>query len=185
MKTIKLTIFSILGATLLGLGLYSCSNDDTTGVNELEKTNVSKNANRKVTDNDAIKDFTLAIKMKYNAEVIMIDELNTLIKYEDNKELYIIKESEDSFLMKGSKINDKTFSVTLSKNQTIPYEFTEIKDGNTVTFNPCSEHPKGEKFNDCFKREFSDFCDGLVGCLSLAVFPWHISAVIAAHCLAC
>lgn len=48
MKTIKLTIFSILGATLLGLGLYSCSNDDTTGVNELEKTNISKNVNRKV-----------------------------------------------------------------------------------------------------------------------------------------
>lgn len=87
MKTIKLTIFSILGATLLGLGLYSCSNDDTTGVNELEKTNISKNVNRKVTDNIQLHELKIPLAdgklpEKSNFKVLVDLEEETIISYE-------------------------------------------------------------------------------------------------------
>lgn len=114
MKTIKLTIFSILGATLLGLGLYSCSNDDTTGVNELEKTNVSKNANRKTGNSNSLKYIT----NYYNTEF----DLKNTIEVEDDVEPKIFSkfktstnENIDFYIIEDITTNKVEYIVELDK----------------------------------------------------------------------
>ena len=66
-----------------------------------------------------------------------------------------------------------------------PLAFSPIEYDSTAFRSPCDEHPGGEEFKVCFKREWSEFCDGLVGCLAQATNPVYIAAVIAGHCVAC
>lgn len=41
---------------------------------------------------------------------------------------------------------------------------------------------KGETFNGCFARNWTSFCDGLVGCIAQATNPVIVGAAIAIEC---
>lgn len=114
MKTIKLTIFSILGATLLGLGLYSCSNDDTVVKEDLNKTEIGNKANRKTVTPEGNNNYYKItnfgkIKIEYYDSTNYKLNINNLIKnyniIRDNYSIKIIEENGKSILI--DKLNEK------------------------------------------------------------------------------
>ena len=120
----------------------------------------------------------------------------------------IMRNIGNQILITGSGINNESYIFEqLSKEQidnldnesefllgsnTLKREFiSSINDVSNLLpeqqamANPCSQHPANETFNECFKREIEAYCDGFVGCVSLALYPISISILIAAHCAAC
>ena len=41
---------------------------------------------------------------------------------------------------------------------------------------------KGETFNDCFQRNWNNFCCDLIGCAAQIAAPWAVAAAIAITC---
>ncbi len=87
----------------------------------------------------------------------------------------------------GSALKDKVYNFNELKFDTEQPSraFSDIENNNYLNRSTCDQHAGGEDFNDCFSREFGEFCDGFLGCLSLATNPAIISGVIAVHCLVC
>jgi hypothetical protein len=128
--------------------------------------------------------------------------------YPDGRNL-IVKKENDVYIANGTRINNKSFTVSLDDgeesiterlkfidneiNTTITKEefistvndYSKLSNEFLLTRSPCDNHPSDESFDDCFAREFQEFCDGFLGCVALATNPVLISAVIAGHCAAC
>ncbi|WP_396188431.1 hypothetical protein [Flavobacterium sp.] len=130
-------------------------------------------------------DFEKFITERYKAKVEMINKSDFNIIYSDGKVLIAKKQSDGSYKVTGSKINNNSFVISQNEgkfDESNPASNFRI---NATMANPCGQHPAGETFNQCFKREWADFCDGFVGCVAQATNPVGVALVIAAHCVAC
>lgn len=178
MKYLK--IFSVVVVSILStLLIYSCSQDDNASEvkSELSKSEI---------------DLRQALKTQYGADLIKNENGSFTFNYNDGSSLEVIPNNDGSFTMQGTKISNRIFKINklenteLSKTNGLDFSFVVLKDFDAnPNAKPCSQHPKGETFNQCFKQEWSDFCDGLVGCLAQATNPHLVAAAIAAHCAAC
>jgi len=66
------------------------------------------------------------------------------------------------------------------------YDSSDSFTNNDIyVYLPCSQHPAGQSFEDCFSTEWVGFCDGFISCLAQATNPLPIAAAIAIHCLDC
>lgn len=177
MKKIKFLTVAILA--VLSVIIYSCNQDE----NLIEpNTELSKSE----------LDLKQAVKKRFGADYIKNEDGSFTFIYEDGKTLDVTPNNDGTFLMEGSKISNRIFKVNKLQNLNNPdameYSFEVIKDFDSsqgALLRPCGQHPAGENFNACFKREWNEFCDGLVGCLAQATHPVLIAGVIAAHCAAC
>lgn len=107
------------------------------------------------------------------------------------------------WLISGSAVNNKIFKFPEIKEK----DFSDFEGSNLQTFFRSEtgndflvelakkgsegsnlriqECVSGESFDQCFVREAEDFCDGLVGCVTIWIMPVTIAALIASHCAAC
>ncbi len=155
--------------------LLSCSGTDR----EIAEVSNIEHARQYATMTEGFHDdFIAAAESKYGAVAKLNDENSYTLSYENGKELNIKLLSGKKALISGSFINDSELEIIFDPEE---IEEPEI----TVVHSACSEHPKNESFNQCFKREWDDFCDGIVGCVTQAVKPIMVAALISAHCLTC
>jgi len=81
----------------------------------------------------------------------------------------------------GTKIRNAVYGLRNSNNN-----FTFVVINNpSGEFLPCGEHPGSESFDDCFARQWNDFCWDMVGCVTLATHPIAVATLIAIHCIIC
>lgn len=172
---------------LLTLIIASCSQDDAVTENQAE-----------IADKQMIE----LLNSKLGVETT-IEKGNYKFTYPDGPYL-LANTLGENITVSGTRINNKTFIFEkLNQNEIIdttnPYVFlnTVNKQDFISTVNnlsnleiglyarPCDEHPSNEEFDDCFEREWDEFCDGFVGCVAQATNPVLIAAVIAGHCAAC
>lgn len=132
------------------------------------------------------------MKSRFGDDFTKNEEGSFTFIYEDGKKLEVTPNNDETLLMTGSKISNRIFNVNKMQNLTsadeMEYSFDVIKDFESnqgVLLRPCEQHPAGESFNQCFKREWNEFCDAFVGCVAQATNPVLIASVIAAHCAAC
>lgn len=132
------------------------------------------------------------MKNRFGADFTKNEDGSFTFVYEDGKKLEVIPNNDGTLLMKGSKISNRIFKVNKLQNlagtDEMEYSFDIIKDfdSNQGTLRrPCGQHPEGESFNQCFKREWNEFCDDAVGCIAQAMEPHLVAVAIAAHCVAC
>lgn len=107
-------------------------------------------------------DFEKFITERYKAKVEMINKSDFNIIYSDGKVLNAKKQSDGSYKVTGSKIKNNSFVISQNEgkfDESNPASNFRI---NATLANPCNQHPAGETFDQCFKREWDAFCDGLV-----------------------
>lgn len=128
--------------------------------------------------------------------------------YPDGRSL-ILANKNGNYFINGTRINNQTILIALQDNSkpiTERLEFTDASNGtllgkkqfismvndysklsagSSLVMRPCNQHPSNESFDDCFSREWDEFCDGFLGCVAQATNPVIIAAVIAGHCAAC
>lgn len=163
--------------------MYSCSNDDSS-------LNTSLELNEEI-DPDLLRE----IKSRYGADITFEDN-SFKITYDDGSDLVLTEETNGNYIIKGSKINYNVIQVNYLPSS---YETDNIEVNNftfkvlnenenynrTTSAAPCGQHPGNEGFNECFAREWSDFCDGVIGCVTQFTSPHIVAAIIAAHCATC
>ena len=84
----------------------------------------------------------------------MINKSDFNIIYSDGKVLIAKKQSDGSYKVTGSKINNNSFVISQNEgkfDESNPASNFRI---NATMANPCGQHPAGETFNQCFKREW-------------------------------
>lgn len=104
---------------------------------------------------------------RLNNEIIDFDKLSA-------NEINNLNNSKSQYFLNA--INKQTFISNVNNN-------SNLEQG--LYARPCDEHPSDEEFDDCFEREWDEFCDGFVGCVAQATNPVLIAAVVAGHCAAC
>lgn len=128
--------------------------------------------------------FAKFVEKRYSAKVEFINKSDFDVIYRDGKRLSARLQSDGSYQIKDSEFKEYILDVAQ-----INQEIDDASPVSSFTFraavNPCNKHPKGEKFNTCFKREWDAFCDGFAGCVAQATNPHWVALVITAHCLAC
>lgn len=140
-------------------------------------------------------EFINAIENQYDVDILKNTDGSYEVIYRNGEILNIAPINENSYYISGSKISFEIkridiFDRTDSANIMDSFSITSIPDSkegdnNLTTFAaPCNQHPS-ESFDECFKREMDEFCDGFAGCTSLAFFPELIIPIITGHCLAC
>lgn len=156
-------------------------------------------------DTDANKEMVELLESKYGVTTKISDNGNFQFTYPDGRILNATITNE-SVIISGTRLNKTTLELQKLTKEEID-NYTNSRDNyflNSVekedfisTINnvsnleiglykrPCDEHPSNEEFDDCFKREWDEFCDGFVGCLAQATNPVLVAAVIAGHCAAC
>ena len=182
--------FSIVA--VLSFFIISCSEDSIDQSFEQNDTNANK-------------EMIGLLESKYGITTEISDNGNFQFTYPDGRVLNTTI-SNESVIISGTRINNTTFELQkLTKgdidnytNSSDNFFLNSVEKQNFIsTVNnisnleiglyarPCDEHPSNEEFDDCFAREWDEFCDGLVGCLAQATNPVLIAAVIAGHCAAC
>lgn len=188
MKTLKLFTF-----TLISLFAFSCSdheiNNPTISVNEVTTKPQNEATTNKVSaKSEADIDLAEVTKKKYNADIEFNDDGSYTIIFSDGRDIKISLASNNHYLMTGTRMPGVTIDVYHVKDDIFEFEVLEDLYGyfeSSATAKPCAQHPKGESFNNCFKREWNEFCDGFIGCVAQATNPIKVAAVIAAHCATC
>ena len=146
------------------------------------------------------------IEKNYNVQVTSTVN-GYKLKYTDSRYL-LIENLDDKTIISGTKINNDKFELSIDEGNSPIYKridpyFQKENNGNnkqnfiltvnsyqnlngSLTMNkPCDEHPSEEEFDDCFEREWDEFCDGFIGCMAQITNGPLIAAVIAIHCAAC
>jgi hypothetical protein len=134
------------------------------------------------------KKISLMLKEKYGIkEITQTIDGSYIFVYENRNELVAIPNGENSFILKGSKLGNKIMKIYKSNEiSEIPYQLSVISNDNTIlSDNPCSQHPKNESFDQCFKREWNAFCDDFVSCIAQITNPMPIVIAISIHCKIC
>lgn len=189
-KTLKITF-----ALFLSLIFFSCSKDD----NILTKDSQTFETNEQLITilNDTY-GITTEILENNNFEFTYPDGLTLKMEKQDdqyiasgdkinNTEIQIFVEEGDESIEKRLLFKNIENDETIEKKDFIKIinSSTSSSDGYVTRDAPCSEHPSGESFDECFKSDWDDFCDGAVGCIAKFTHPGLIAGVIAAHCAAC
>ena len=94
---------------------------------------------------------------------------------------------EQILYITGSAVDNKRlmFKPSKAKSAIPEYDIIDLDTDADVEEKPCSQHSSGQTFKQCFKQEWTDFCDGFVGCLAQATSPIRVGALIGLHCAYC
>ena len=145
-------------------------------------------------------DYLTQILSRYNIEAIQtIENEYYEFQYPDESVLIISNVEDNHYHISGSRANDNVIGFYIEEGE-LPSNslvFTDQTFENQYTLpevaslihqyrSPCGDHPSGETFDDCVKREIDEFCDGFWGCVALMT-PNGVAivALMAIHCLAC
>ncbi|TVZ52860.1 hypothetical protein [Dokdonia sp. Hel_I_53] len=184
---------SLLSMILLSIVMFSCSNN----TDDIETSDVNADI-----------EMSKILESKYGISTTILDKGGYEFNYPDGRKLFI-ETNNQGYTISGSRINNESFTL----NQVSSEEFNRNMNSQSEMFMnsipkqeyikavnsrtnldsklaarlvaPCDEHPSSEDFDKCFKREWDEFCDGMVGCVAQATNPVLIAAVIAGHCAAC
>ena len=172
MKNIKLLAASILFSII---SVISCSKEDE----HMEDINSSLTEKKGETTSQE------SIFKSYGIEFVENEDGSFILKYQDGLFVEVRETKYGTYLINGNKIEGRTFELTKSdmEKDGLPYVIKDITDYNRIAA-PCDQHPSGESFKKCFKREWDNFCDGLVGCLAQATNPVAVATAITIHCAA-
>lgn len=144
---------------------------------------------------------------RYGIETTILEDNEYSFKFLDGRIMKVIV-LENEIVISGSRINNLSYSfenltevqinlldqnsIYLLSSNTLKADFIfNVNDLSNLTeeerslVSPCDEHPTVEEFNDCFVREWEEFCDGFIGCVTQATHPMIVAAIIAGHCAAC
>lgn len=189
----SLHLFTVLMAFCLIS--YSCSQEEDLN----EKSQKLVEANQQLAN---------ILSEKYGIETINLEDGNFRFKYPDERILQVNNEGGEVILT-GSRINNEIFKIRMAdENKASSYQLEFLDENSRKTISkqrfisavnsssnivnsgfkaaaPCDEHISNETFDECFKKEWDDFCDGMAGCVAQAVNPVFVAAVIAGHCAAC
>lgn len=185
MKYISKIAFSII----LSLTFFACDTEETNtnleNESELANKQMIELLNSKLGIETTIENgdfkftypdgrFLLAISSNENITISGTRINNETLVFNKLSQDEIIDSSNPDVLLKSIKKQDFISTVN---------DVSNLKIG--LVARPCNQHPSNEDFDDCFKREWDEFCDGFIGCLAQATNPVLIAAVIAGHCAAC
>lgn len=164
-------LFKITLITILSFSILGCSDEQEA----IEEQSLN------------LEELNSKIDTAFGAKITKIESNNYQIDFENGKIAYISLNESGKSKITGTVFGGKSYSFdnTVFDPDNAPLAFSPIEYDSTALRSPCDEHPGGEEFKVCFKREWSEFCDGLVGCLAQATNPVYIAAVIAGHCVAC
>lgn len=199
---------NLVSLTLITLFMFtSCSKDNEEIITNQNINSDNSSLQYRSGNKEADDEMAEVLLTKYGVETTSIGENEFSFKYPDERILNI-KISGNKVTLSGTRINNETYifdNLTQSQIDNLDYNSDYLLESNILIsdfiFNvndlsklspseaalarPCNEHPSNESFKSCFKREWDEFCDGLVGCLAQATNPHLIAGVIAAHCAAC
>lgn len=98
-----------------------------------------------------------------------------IVEKTGNSEIYIT----------GTKIDqsEKYFSFKTNESGFV----TDVFKSNDKSAAPCSEHPEGETFDECFNDEMAALCSDPWSCIAIEIPPQNIViiAMVSIHCSAC
>lgn len=121
---------------------------------------------------------------RFGANVSFVNDSVIALRYSNDRIINIIQDNLDTnfYKIQGSLIGEAVFGIRHYNNNT--FEFIVIHDYNDE-FKPCKDHPTSESFDDCFAREWDDFCRDMVGCVLQSTQPVLVATLIAIHCIDC
>ncbi|MDF1697183.1 MAG: hypothetical protein P1U56_15175 [Saprospiraceae bacterium] len=79
------------------------------------------------------------------------------------------------------KVGDPQYSEIFN----FSYFFAAAPNATAQAANPCNQHPAGESFDNCFKREWSDFCEDFISCIAQITNPIPVAVAVGIHCASC
>jgi|GEM_PF-5560486 len=175
----KFALFTLL--TVMALG---CDSGETPAETAVKNQKDPTELNARTAAGDL--DFKNAMFEHYGATVVYGANGLITITYPNEKKLIVEATSDpNTVFIEGSALNEARYRLTYdpdpSKSAYHRLSYTTLR----LPVNPCGLHPANETFGQCFVREFEAFCDGFMGCASIATNPIAVSAGITAHCALC
>ncbi|MGM0641998.1 MAG: hypothetical protein ACQESN_11320 [Thermotogota bacterium] len=143
------------------------------------------------TDQRALSD---SLKNKYGINTTFMENGNVHLNYEDGKKV-IIKSEDNRYVLTGSKINNQTFGIEVEEGEEKITQRVHFYDNKNFSAQVSKQEfmksvhgsflKEKESFDECFEREWEDFCDGAASCIARDVLPISSAAVataVAIHC---
>lgn len=178
MKSIFKTI-----AFIILIFTFSCNERNTESIDSPQSSRNEKNISMNARNSSGDSDLVNSLRARYNIETQVNEDGSYVLHYADGTFLDVKPTSESTCIISGSKTPGLVMEIHHIENDN--FEFDVKQDTNGLLAKPCAQHPKNESFNQCFKREWSEFCDGLIGCVAQATNPLPVAAAISLHCALC
>jgi len=121
---------------------------------------------------------------KFGAELQKTETGKYTAVYPNSTRLEFYKNEDNSYSITGTKIGSAVWQMRTADNSNYKFEVLSPRV-SLPNARPCSEHPSGEDFEECFDREWDEFCSDAVSCVFQAVNGPVVAILTAIHCEVC